>query len=59
MLQFDKTCIHPVVLNEYYPICIFMNIHENLKNEGKSRKTYKPRVGANSGVTMAKKWPIS
>ena len=37
MLQFDKS-IHPVVLYEYYLICIFMNVHENLKNEGKSRK---------------------
>ena len=38
MLQFDKS-IYPEVLYEYYIICIFMNIHENLKNEGKSRKT--------------------
>ena len=29
MVQFDKS-IHPVVLYEYYLICIFMNIHENL-----------------------------
>ena len=27
---FDKS-IHPVVLHEYYRICIFMNIHENVK----------------------------
>ena len=39
MLQFDKS-IHPVVIYQYYLICISMNIHENtLKNEGKSRKT--------------------
>ena len=37
MVQYDKS-IHPVVLYEYYLICIFMNIHENLKIEGKSRK---------------------
>ena len=44
MVQFDKS-IHPVVLYEYYLICIFMNIHENLKKEVKSRKNYKPRGG--------------
>ena len=44
MVQFDKS-IHPVVLYEYYLICIFMNIHDHLKNEGKSRKNYKPRGG--------------
>ena len=44
MFQFDKS-IHPVVQYEYYLICIFMNIHENLKNEGKSRKNYKSRGG--------------
>ena len=27
MLQFDKS-IHPVVLYEYYLICIFVKIHE-------------------------------
>ena len=37
MLQFDKS-IHPVVLYEYHLICMFMNIHENLKIDGKSRK---------------------
>ena len=37
MVQSDKS-IHPVVLYEYYLICIFMNIHENLKSMGKSRK---------------------
>ena len=36
MLQFDKS-IHPVVYH--------LHIHENLKNEGKSRKNYKPRGG--------------
>ena len=44
MLQFDKS-IHLVVLYEYYLSWIFMKIHENLKNEGKSRKHYKPRGG--------------
>ena len=44
MLQFDKS-IHPVVLYDYYLICIFMSIHENLKNEGKTRKNYKPLRG--------------
>ena len=44
MVQSDKS-IHPVVLYKLYLICIFMNIHENLKNEGKSRKIYKPRGG--------------
>ena len=44
MLQFDKS-IHPVVLYEYYLIWIFMKILENLKNEGKSRKNFKPRGG--------------
>ena len=44
MLQFDKS-IHLVVLYENYHICIFMNIFETLKNEGKSRKNYKPRGG--------------
>ena len=31
-----------------------MNIHENLKKEGKSRKNYKPRGGVEvrSGVAM-------
>ena len=29
MLQVNKS-IQPVVLYEYYLICIFMNIHENL-----------------------------
>ena len=37
MVKFDKS-IHPVVLYELYLICIFMKIHDNLKNEGKSRK---------------------
>ena len=32
MVQFDKY-IHPVIFYEYYLICIFMNIHNNLKNE--------------------------
>ena len=44
MLQFEKS-IHPVVLYEYYLIWIFMKMHESLKNEGKSRKNYKPRGG--------------
>ena len=44
MIQFDKS-IHPVVLYEYYLICMFMNIHENLKNWDKSRKNYKPKGG--------------
>ena len=44
MVQFDKS-IHPVVLYEWYLICIFMNIFENLKKEGKTRKNYKPRGG--------------
>ena len=45
MLQFDRS-IHPVVLYEYHLILIFVKIHENLKkNEGKSRKNYKPRGG--------------
>ena len=39
MVQFDKS-FHPVVLYEYYFICIFMHIHENLKKERKSRKNY-------------------
>ena len=30
MVQLDKS-IHPVVLYEYYLICVFINIHENLK----------------------------
>ena len=44
MLQFDKA-FHPVVLYEYYLICIFIKLHENLKNEGKSRRNYKPMGG--------------
>ena len=44
MVQFDKS-FHPVVLYEYYLICIFMIIYENLKNEGKSRKNYTPKGG--------------
>ena len=35
VIQFDKF-FHPVVLDEYYLICIFMNINEILKNEGKN-----------------------
>ena len=34
-MQFDKL-FHPVVLYENYLICIFMNINEILKNEGKT-----------------------
>ena len=44
MLQFDMAN-HPVVLYEYNLIWIFMKMHENLKNEVKSRKNYKPRGG--------------
>ena len=45
MLQFDRS-IHPVVLYEYYLIWIFMKMHKNFqKNEGKSRKNYKPKGG--------------
>ena len=45
MLQLDRSN-HPVVLYEYYLIRIFMKMRENLKkNEGKSRKNYKPRGG--------------
>ena len=44
MFRYDKF-IHPVVLYEYYLICIFMIVHENLKNERKSRKNYKPGGG--------------
>ena len=33
VIQFDKF-FHPVVLDEIIFICIFMNINENLKNEG-------------------------
>ena len=44
MLQFDMSN-HPVVLYEYYLIWIFMKVPENFKNEGKSRKNYKPRGG--------------
>ena len=33
MVQFDKS-IHTVVLYDNYLICMFMNIHENLKREG-------------------------
>ena len=42
MLQIDNS-IHPVVQYKYYRICIFINKHDSLKNEGKSRKNYKPR----------------
>ena len=38
MIQFGKS-IHPVVLYEYYLICILMEIHENFKNEGNHLKT--------------------
>ena len=42
MLRFDKS-IHPVVLYEYFIICICMKNMKTLKkNEGKSRKNYKP-----------------
>ena len=34
VIKFDKF-FHPVVLYENDPICIFMNINENLKNERK------------------------
>ena len=34
VIQFDKL-FYPVILNENYLICIVMNIHENLKNDGK------------------------
>ena len=44
MLQIDRS-IHPEVLYEYYLIWIFMKMHENLKNERKSRTNYKPRGG--------------
>ena len=45
MLQFDRS-IHPVVLYDYYLIWIFMKMHEKFeKNEGKSRKIYKPSGG--------------
>ena len=44
MVQFDKS-IHPVALYEYYLICISMNIHENLKNEGQYVKTMLPGDG--------------
>ena len=42
-MRFDKS-IHPVVLYEYYLICIFMKIHENLKNEEKTQN-HKPGEG--------------
>ena len=51
MLQFDKS-IHPVVIYEYYLICIFMKIRENLKNEGKSHKNYKPYGGVEVRYTL-------
>ena len=35
VIHFDKS-IHPMALYENYLICIFMNINENLKNEGKT-----------------------
>ena len=35
VIQFVKS-IHPMALYENYLICIFMNINENLKNEGKT-----------------------
>ena len=38
MLQFGKS-IYPMFVYEHYLIYIFMKIHENLKNEGESRKT--------------------
>ena len=38
ILQFDEY-IHPVVLYEYYPICMFMKIHENLKMRENQVKT--------------------
>ena len=41
VIQFDKS-IHPVVLYEYYLICIFMNI-STTKKWGKPRKNYKPK----------------
>ena len=34
VIQFDKL-FYPVVLYEDYLICIVMNIHVNLKNDGK------------------------
>ena len=34
MIQLDKF-FHLVVLDVNYPICIFMNIYENLKNDRK------------------------
>ena len=42
-MRFDKS-IHPVVLYKYYLICIFMKIHENLKNEEKTQN-HKPGEG--------------
>ena len=44
MLQLDRSN-HPVVLYEYDLIWIFMKMRQNLKNEGKLRKNYKPRGG--------------
>ena len=45
MLQFDKS-IHPVVLYEYYLICIFLKIHENLKKMKENNvKTISLRAG--------------
>ena len=37
VIQFDNS-VHPVVLNNTYFIRMFMNINENLKNEGKPIK---------------------
>ena len=34
VIQFDKL-FYPVVLYENYLICIFMNMHVHLKNDGK------------------------
>ena len=50
-LILTSVCLFPVDLYEYYLICIFMIIHENLKNEGKSRKNYRPMGGV--GVRYA------
>ena len=38
MIQFDKS-FHPVVQYENYPICIFMNINENIKMRVETRLT--------------------
>ena len=52
VIQFDKS-IHPMALYENYLICIFMNINENLKTEGKTIELKNEGVPTNILISAA------